>query len=159
MEIGRRSPYDLMNLYAEILDELFKGKITRTYNSPVGDYAEWLVSQKLGLILERNSKKGFDACDLETNTRYQIKSRWERGTPSPNSRELNVIRNYDQNQFDYLIVIIFDAQFAVKEAYSIPHDTIIKFAKYNSHQNGYVLVALGPVLLDSQVQRITEKFE
>ncbi|MCM1284072.1 MAG: hypothetical protein NC180_10315 [Muribaculaceae bacterium] len=32
--------------YAEILNSLYEAGIVRTYNSPVGDYAEWLVSKK-----------------------------------------------------------------------------------------------------------------
>lgn len=57
--------------------KLNQRKIVRTYNSPVGDYAEWLVSEKLGCALEHNSKKGHDTYDPKTGFRYQIKSRWE----------------------------------------------------------------------------------
>ena len=92
-----------MNMYAEILAELNSRKVVRTYNSPVGDYAEWLVAEKLGFVLEHNSQKGYDAYDPKTGLRYQVKSRWERGAASVQSRELNVIRYYDDNQFDYLI--------------------------------------------------------
>lgn len=107
-DIQKMSSIELMNLYATILTELNKREVIRTYNSPVGDYAEWLVSQKLGLTLEANSWKGFDAYDAKTNTRYQIKSRWERRNSSPQSRELNVIRNYDETQFDNLVIVIFE---------------------------------------------------
>lgn len=58
MDIKSSTPVELMNLYAEILIELNQRKVVRTYNSPVGDYAEWLVSEKLGYILEHNSQKG-----------------------------------------------------------------------------------------------------
>lgn len=108
MDIAASNPVKLMNAYAEILEELIRKRVLRTYNSPVGDYAEWLVSEKLGYELEKNSKKGYDALDPNTNLRYQIKSRWEHGTISTKSRELNVIRNYNDNQFDYLIIVIFD---------------------------------------------------
>ena len=70
-----------MNMYADILSELNARGVVRTYNSPVGDYAEWLVAEKMDLKLEKNSKKGYDAYNLSTDTRYQIKSRWERGIP------------------------------------------------------------------------------
>ena len=49
--------------YAAILNSLHTAGIVRTYNSPVGDYAEWIVSTKLNLLLEKNSKKGYDAID------------------------------------------------------------------------------------------------
>lgn len=46
-----------MNVYADILEELNCRNVVRTYNSPVGDYAEWLVAEKLDFVLEHNSKK------------------------------------------------------------------------------------------------------
>lgn len=134
-----------MNTYAEILAELNNRNVVRTYNSPVGDYAEWLVSEKLGFVLEHNSQKGYDALDLKTGLRYQVKSRWERGAASVQSRELNVIRNYDDNQFDYLIIVIFDEHY----------DTIKPYARYNKHQNGYILIAKGEVLTDKETKNIT----
>lgn len=59
MTLSDKSTIELMNMYAQILTELKARNIIRTYNSPIGDYAEWLVSKKLGLTLERNSKKGY----------------------------------------------------------------------------------------------------
>ena len=155
MDIKKKSSIELMNMYADILAELNSRNVVRTYNSPVGDYAEWLVAEKLGLILEHNSQKGYDAYDPETGLRYQIKSRWERGAASTQSRELNVIRNYDDDQFDYLVIVIFDERFGVKEAYMLPHDNVKPYARYNKHQNGYVLVAKGAVLLDKDTENIT----
>ncbi len=156
MDIKSSTPVELMNLYAEVLIELNQRKVVRTYNSPVGDYAEWLVPEKLGYTLEQNSQKGYDAYDPKTGFRYQIKSRWERGAISVQSRELNVIRNYEDNQFDYLIIVIFDSNFGVKEAYMLPHDTIKPYAKYSKHQNGYLLVAKGAVLVDHRTKNIAD---
>lgn len=157
MDIKQKSSIELMNTYADILAELNSRKVVRTYNSPVGDYAEWLVAEKLGLVLEHNSQKGYDAYDPKTGLRYQIKSRWERENASVQSRELNVIRNYEENQFDYLVIVIFDANFGVKEAYMLPHDTIKPYARYNKHQNGYLLIAKGAVLSDQNTENITAK--
>jgi len=157
MDLKNTSSIELMNFYAEILTELNRRNVIRTYNSPVGDYAEWLVSKKMALILETNSKKGYDAYDPETKLRYQIKSRWERGKASTQSRELNVIRNLNENQFDYLIIVIFDTTFTVKEAYQVPHELIRKYAHTNRHQNGCILIAKGDILNDPYTQNITEK--
>lgn len=158
MGIKDNSTIELMNMYADILSELNTRGVLRTYNSPVGDYAEWLAAEKLGLLLARNSEKGFDALDAQNGSRYQIKSRWERGVTSVQSRELSIIRNYDEKQFDYLIVLIFGAHFDVKEAYAIPHDTISRYAKYNKHQNGYILTAKDDVLYDPNVSNLTPDF-
>ena len=76
--------------------------------------------------------------------------------PPPQSRELNVIRNDEDNQFDYLIIVIFDSNFGVKEAYMLPHDTIKPYAKYSKHQNGYLLVAKGAVLVDHRTKNIAD---
>jgi len=61
-------------------------------------------------------------------------------------RDRNVVRthnspvgNYDKNEFDYLIVIFFDKDFTVKEAYKMPHEDIKKYGSYSKHQNGYIL--------------------
>ena len=45
MSIQQKSSIELMNMYAEILAELNSRNVVRTYNSPVGDYAEWLVAE------------------------------------------------------------------------------------------------------------------
>ena len=148
-----------MNLYAEILCELNSRHVIRTYNSPVGDYAEWLVSEKLGLELEKNAKKGYDAYKLSTGKRFQIKCRWERGAPCIQSRELSVIRNYEDHEFDELIVIIFDAHFSVKEAYSIPHNIICDYARKSKHLNGRILVMTGKILKDDRIKNITKHFQ
>lgn len=153
-----KSSVELMNMYAEILGELNRRNVVRTYNSPVGDYAEWLAAEKLSLRLEHNSKKGYDAIDPNTGYKYQIKSRRERGIPTNQSRELNVIRNYDENQFDYLVILIFDERFDVKEAYLLPHHIIKKHVQYNKHQNGYIVIAKGSILNDPETKNITSSF-
>ena len=127
----------LMNQYAAVLITLNERGVIRTYNSPVGDFAEWLVSQKLGLRLEKNSARGLDATGSD-GLRYQIKCRWERTDfPTPQSRELGVIRSLEKNQFDFLIAVIFDSHFQVRAAYQIPHEIIPRYAVYRRHVNGH----------------------
>lgn len=142
--------------YADILNSLYSAGIVRTYNSPVGDYAEWLVSIKLNLELEKNSEKGYDAIDEESGLRYQVKSRWMH--PGKNSRQLNVIRNYDDNQFDYLVVIIFGNDFEVAEAYKIQHDVLQDYFPFNKHQNGMVVTLTQEFIQDARVEDITHIF-
>lgn len=138
--------------YADILNLLYAEGVVRTYNSPVGDYAEWLVSTKLGLELQKNSEKGYDALDKKTGLRYQVKSRWMH--PGKNSRQLNVIRNYKDNEFDYLVAVIFGVDFEVAEAYLIPHDLISKYFPPNKHQNGIVVTLTNEFVSDAQVKDI-----
>lgn len=37
----------------------------------------------------------------------------------------------------------------------LPHDTVKPYARYNKHQNGYVLIAHGAVLVDKDTKDIT----
>lgn len=143
-----------MNLYASLLTELNEREIVRTFNSPVGDYAEWLVSDKLAMKLEINSNPGYDAVDISGN-KCQIKCRWERD--GKKKRQLGVIRNFEANDFDYLIAIIFDSDFEVKCAYKIFRQAIIDFGKWSKHQNGYLLHIKGEILESEYVIDIKDQ--
>jgi len=144
---------ELLGCFADVLDELKKRKIVRTRNNPVADYAEWLVTQQLGLSLERSSKRGYDATD-PSGKRYQIKSR--RLDQTNESKQLSVIRNLDANEFDYLLGVLFNRDFTVKEAYKIPHSVIREHVSFSEHQNGYILHLQGEVLTAPGVENITE---
>ena len=144
---------ELLRCFADILDELKERKVVRTRNNPVADYAEWLVTQQFGLSLERSSKRGYDAID-QNGKRYQIKSR--RLDPTNESKLLSVIRNLDTNEFDYLVGVLFNRDFTVKEAYKIPHSVIREHARFSKHVNGYLLHLQGEVLAAPRVENITE---
>lgn len=141
--------------YAKILNSLYSAGIVRTYNSPVGDYAEWIVSKKSGLELQKNSAAGFDALDKNTGLRYQVKSRWMH--PGKNSRQLNVIRDYEKKPFDYLIAVIFGVSFDVEEAYQNPYEIIRRYVPQNKHQNGIVVTLTNDFVRDPQVRDIRAK--
>ena len=147
------TPSELLRCFADILDELKERRTIRTRNNPVADYAEWLVARQLGLLLERNSKRGYDATD-QNGKRYQIKSR--RLDQANKSRQLSVIRNLEAAEFDYLVGILFNRDFTVKEAYKIPHDVIKEHARFSEHQNGYIFHLKGEVLTAPRVEDITE---
>lgn len=137
--------------YSQIMRELRKRKIVRSRNNPVADYAEKIVADKLKFKLASKSCKGYDAVD-QNDIRYQIKGRQLLELKS--SRQLGVIRNLDGNYFDYLIAIIFDSEFYVLEAWKIPRELIKNYARFNSHQNGHILILKGRILQDRGVKRI-----
>lgn len=145
----------LLKQFGDILDELKRRGVVRTRNNPVADYAEWLVAQKLGFELERNSRSGYDATN-KSGERFQVKGR--RLDPSNKSRQLSIIRNLDTNEFDYLIGILFDKDFTVLEAYKIPRRIIRKYARFSEHQNGHILQLRGAVLKDQAVKDLTPIF-
>jgi hypothetical protein len=146
------STFELLRCHAAILDTLRARGVIRTQNNPVADYAEWVVSKALGLELTPNSNAGYDAVGTD-GTRYQIKSR--RVDLLRDRRQLGVIRNLDDVEFDYLIGVLFSRDFSTVEAYKVPHAIIRDFARFRKHQNGHVLHLRGSILEAPGVENIT----
>jgi hypothetical protein len=155
MNIKKYETHELFGLYSSVIEELMDRKVIRTANNPVADFAEYLVAQKMHLKLAASSTAGYDALD-EKGVRYQIKSR--RNNDHNNSRQLGVIRNLEQDKFDYLVGIIFNRDFNVLEAYQIPHRIILSYARFSKHQNGYILQLKGEILSDILVENVTHIF-
>lgn len=143
----------LLQHYADIIDELKRRKIVRTENSPPGDYAKWLVTRKLSLTWSGKPGSGYDATDATESTRYLIKARRVRPTdPSP---KFGVIRDLDEQKFDYLVAVIFNHDFSVQQAVRIPHRVLAEYADYTSRENGHALHMRGPILADTRVEDLT----
>ncbi|MGQ0708995.1 MAG: hypothetical protein ACT4NV_04520 [Rhodoferax sp.] len=125
----------LLITYASILHILRTRGIIRSFNSPVADIAEWLVSKKLGLTLAPKSGKSFDATD-SNGKRYQIKGRWLAG--SNRSTQLSAIRDLDADPFDFLVGVVFDEDFRVDYAAIVPVAVVRSrssfVARTNSHR-------------------------
>ena len=153
-ELKGLTTLDLLKLYAGILEELYERNVIRTRNNPVSDYGEWIVARGLSLNLEPNSHPGFDATGPD-GKKYQIKSR--RITRENTSRQLGVIRDLETKKFDYLIGIVFDKTFGIREAYKIPHDVIHEFGWFSDHTRGYILHLRGALLTAPGVEDITDK--
>lgn len=147
---------ELLATHSTVLDELRRKEVIRSKNNPTGDYAEWLVSKSLGLTLETNSAKGFDAKD-PSGVRYQIKGR--RITPENSSRQLGVIRNLHGNDFDILVAVVFDKDWQVECAAKIPHHAIERLSAFRPHVNGHVMHLRASVLEDSSVENITHELQ
>jgi hypothetical protein len=144
-DLSKLTIAELLATHSAVLDELRHRNVIRSKNNPTGDYAEWLVSTKLGLTLEANSVKGFDATDSQ-GLRYQIKGR--RVTPENQSTQLGVIRNLDGKDFDFLVAVIFNEDWQVRCAAKIPHQTITSLTTYRPHVNGHIM-HLRPAVFDN----------
>ncbi|AXE29333.1 hypothetical protein DK842_05085 [Chromobacterium phragmitis] len=143
---------DLLNLHGQILARLRESKVLRSENNPTGDYTEWLLTQKLGLRREPNSRKGFDAVDVD-GTRIQIKGR--RITPRNTSRQLSVIRQLEDQPFDWLIAVIFDENWKVIRAMKLHWSVVMEHSICRARVNGHVLILRDDLLDDPAVQDIT----
>jgi len=135
----------LLRLYSNLMEELRSRELIRSSNNPVADYAEKVAVESLGLTRAGKEKRGYDALD-EHKRKYQIKGR--RITKHNRSRQLGVIRNIDEKLFDYLVAVIFNEDFSVREIWKVPYRFVKDKSKYSKQQNGHVFQAK-PDLLSS----------
>lgn len=156
MDLSQLSTVELMKLNQLTLDELERREVIRTRNNPVSEYTEWLVADKMQMELAAPSTKGYDATTLD-GRRIQIKSR--KNNLKNKSLVLGIIRNYELNQFDELIAVIYNTDFSIRYAISIPHELVKEYGFYNQHQNGYTLRISNSLLIDPRVKNIIEFFD
>ena len=143
---------ELLSTHSAVLEELRRRNVVRSKNNPTGDYAEWLVSAKLGLQLQPKSAKGYDAID-SSGVRYQIKGR--RVTADNPSRQLGVIRNLEGNDFDVLIAVVFDAAWEVVAAARMPRELVAEVSAFRHHVNGHVIHLRSSLLRNARVEDVT----
>jgi hypothetical protein len=145
---------ELLTMHSAVLAELRGRGVLRSSNNPTGDYTEWLVADRLGLHLNKNSEKGCDATDAD-GAKYQIKGR--KLSQSNASTQLGVIRDLDKQEFDFLIAVIFETNWQVKCAVKIPHTAIATLASYRKHVNGHVLHVRPSLFQVTGIEDITSR--
>jgi hypothetical protein len=142
----------LLQAYAAILEELRARGIMRSSNNPVADYTEWLVCSRLRLRQEPKSTAGFDATD-ESGRRFEIKAR--RVTSHSESVQLSALRNLAAKHFDYLIGVIYEADFSIRYAAKVPHALIEPNCRFSAHSNAHVFHLTPHVLTLAGVENLT----
>lgn len=154
--LAASSTPQLLALYGSILSVLRERGITRSENSPVGDYAEHLASLAFGLKLVNNSAIGYDGVDAD-GLRYQVKGR--RITRWNPSRQLSAIRGLGASgdPFDLLLGILFDGEFRVWRAAVVPLSVVKLRAKRQEHVNAWRLMLTEPVWALPGVTDVTER--
>lgn len=154
--LAASSTPELLALYGSILTVLRERGITRSENSPVGDYAEHLASVAFGLTLVNNSAIGYDGVDAD-GLRYQVKGR--RITRWNPSRQLSAIRGLGASgdPFDLLLGILFDGEFRVWRAAVVPLSVVKLRAKRQEHVNAWRLMLTEPVWALPGVTDVTER--
>ena len=149
------STTELLQLHGKILSELKARGAVRSTNNPLGDYTEWLVSNRLGLKLLGNSNSGHDAV-CENGIRYQIKGR--RITVENPSTQLSTIRNLLEKDFDFLVALVFNENFQLLYAVKVPHEAVVEHARWYGHVKGHNL-HVRDVLSDNRVIHLLEHFK
>lgn len=144
-----KTPLELLKLHGEILQELKRQGVVKTRNQPIADYSKWLVRTRLNLKEVKNPNEKYDAYD-NSGIKYLVRSRQVIGD---NLALFSVIRKIEERNFDYVVVITYDEEYKIADAYKIPIDILIKEVDYNDYQNGYIIKLRD---LDLNDKRITD---
>ena len=140
----------LMAMHARATAGLREMGVARSRN-PLGEYAEWLVSEVLGLERQGPNKR-FDAVGPD-GLRYEIKGRMSAG-----SHKATVLGGFTAGRFDVLVGVFLDAEADVELAFSIPHDDAVRLARETA--SGRHNIRRNPATLgDPAVTDLTQRFQ
>ena len=132
---------ELISLYLKILKELKRREIIRT-NNLIGELGEFIAaseykknSQLPQLQLNLKSTKNVDAISIK-GERYAIKSSSGKGTGVFAS-----LPNEDDGivHFEYLILVIFNKDYTLKEIYELTWKDFLRFKKIKPPENKWNL--------------------
>lgn len=154
--MNEKEAVEYLRRYSELLKALRDGGVVRSFNSPVGDFVEWLVCRRLGLELQRESEKGFDAKSPTDGKRYQIKGVWRYG--GRKHLRTSPLRNYDEHSFDELIIVVLAEDFKVEKVLSVPHCVVGDYYRPSRHINAISVVLTQKFLSDCRIKDITSVF-
>jgi hypothetical protein len=152
-EVSSLGVQTLLRQHAALLNELIRRGVVRSYNNPVGDYAEYLFSGAFGWTLAANSEKGFDARD--SAYRYQIKAR--RITSRNGSRQLSALRSLEAKSFDFVAGVLFAEDYSVYRAALVPYHRVASTdLRFSKHVNGHLFFLTDDVWDWPDVQDVTD---
>ena len=132
---------ELISLYPKLLKELKRREIIRT-NNLIGELGEFIAaseykknSQLPQLQLNLKSTKNVDAISIK-GERYAIKSTSGKGTGVFAS-----LPNEDDGivHFEYLILVIFNKDYTLKEIYELTWKDFLRFRKIKPPENKWNL--------------------
>ena len=149
-ELNEMSETELLQTHGAVIDELMRRGVVRTRNNPVGDYTEWLVSKRLGLVIQGKSQKSFDAIGTD-KSRYQIKGRCS----EKRSIQFSSIRNLQEKGFDFVIAVVFNRDYSIRFAVKIPYQALLKLVRFQGHTNSHILILTDRIVEDESVRNIT----
>lgn len=155
-DFEKASTRDLLSGYAEIMDQLRDRGIIRTNNNPTSGYGEWLASHTLGLTLAPNSSTGHDATDPAGN-RYEIKSL--RHNHLGKAPQFSAVRKIEEGHFDFLVALIFRADFSVELARILTRTQFQELAFRHNHMNAHVLLNDRKFRDSTAIRDVTARFQ
>lgn len=152
-DLQAMSELELLQTRGAVIEELRRRGVVRTANNPIGDYTEWLVCNRLGLEIQGNSQAAFDAVDPQSGDRYQIKGRRSSG----NTVQFSSIRNLENHGFDFVVAVVFDADYSIRFAFRIAYAAVPELAKYQAHTNAHLLILTERAVERDGVEDITQR--
>ena len=151
-DLNQVSEIELLQTHGAVIDELLRRGVVKTRNNRIGDYTEWLVCKRMQLEMQPNSRAAFDAIDAE-GIRYQIKGRQE-NRPSV---QFSAIRDLADHGFDFVIAVVFNADYSIRFAVTIPHKIVPRFARYQEHTNAHNLILTDSIAREAGVTDIRQR--
>jgi hypothetical protein len=155
--LSNLSVAQLLAGYAAYMAELRDREIVRSANNPLADYAEHLFCRAFKWEPAKKVEAGYDATDMKTGKRYQIKAR--RITPKSTSRQLSFIRKLDApaRPFDALAGVLMDEQFRITRAALVPFDVVYASATRVESINGWRFVLRDDIWKLDGVEEVTKQ--
>ena len=137
MNLDKLNNEELIKLYPKLLQELKNRKIIRT-NNLIEDLGEHIAVNYYNnnfplpkLTLNVKSAKNVDA-NSSQGERYAIKSVSTNSTGVFHSIPIN---DSDRVYFEYLIIVMFDKNYSLKEIYELTWQDFIKYRKLKKPEN------------------------
>lgn len=125
-DLSTYSRQELLVLYVQVMNELRKRGIVRSFNNPVGDIGEGIVCEALNLTMANKSSKGYDATGQD-GMKYQIKTRW-RGARG--WRNIVGLRDLEAKLFDRMAVVILAGHdYKAEWLFHFPYEVALEFAR------------------------------
>lgn len=131
MEANKLKVDLIVQQYLASRQDLKELGILRTDRNLQGDYAEWLVAEKLKIKLSESTiEKGIDGTDNSGNT-YQIKSRMVEKATDNTSFDIQNI----SFPFSFLICVFFSKNLQVLKILKIPYKTVLELCVKNKNNS------------------------
>jgi hypothetical protein len=152
-DLRSRSTLQLLRLYADILTELVRRKVTRSRNAPAGDLAEWIAVTLYNGTLAPQSEKSWDVRAPDGRL-IQVKARLI-AQGDNRSHVYSPFRSWD---FDVCLFIVLDAHtYDVVRAVEVPVAAVQAATSWSKHVNGNrVSTKVQLLKLDGAVDRTDE---
>lgn len=87
--------------------------------------------------------------------RYQIKGR--RVGAETTSIQLSALRNLNKHNFDYLVGVVFEPGFSIRQAAVIPLEVVVEKSTYSTHTNSHIFHMNPSLLKDPRVQDVRDR--